>query len=197
MSRTLTFVVGVALDTAIQAVRATDLPYTYRTGCPVAPSGLRRLTVNQIGFDGKYYRGELIVRDLVVTDLTSVLQRAFDAKFPTRRMERVDVHRGSDERSMAADNTSAFNCRHVTGNPARLSQHSYGDAVDINTVENPYVTASRVYPPGSRSYLNRSRYRTGMILPGGSVAKSVAARRWYWGARWKNPDYQHFSKNGK
>jgi hypothetical protein len=112
-------------------------------------------------------------------------------------MRRVEAYKGSDEKSMADDNTSAFNCRHVTGNPTRLSQHSYGNAVDINTFENPYVTASRVYPPGARAYLKRSPYRTGMILPGGVFAKAFSTERWYWGARWRHPDYQHFSQNGR
>ena len=60
----------------------------------------------------------------------------------------------------------------MVGNPYRLSQHSYGNAIDINTVENPYVTGSRVYPAGSRRYLDRSPYRRGMILPGGVIASS-------------------------
>ena len=54
---------------------------------------------------------------------------------------------------MRADNTSAFNCRPVTGNPYRVSQHSYGNAIDINTVRNPYVVGSRVFPGFARTYL--------------------------------------------
>ena len=101
---------------------------------------------------------------------------------------------GSDTRSMAVDNTSAFNCRSVTGNPYRISQHSYGNAIDINTWENPYVTSSHVYP--SRHYLRRTPYRTGMILRHRAVARAFAYLGWLWGARWSHPDYQHFSSNG-
>jgi hypothetical protein len=97
---------------------------------------------------------------------------------------------------MNRGNTSAFNCRPVTGSRFRVSQHSYGNAIDINTIENPYVTGSTVYPSGSRTYLDRSPYRRGMIVRGGVVADTMRNLGWLWGARWSHPDYQHFSSNG-
>ncbi len=103
---------------------------------------------------------------------------------------------GSDLAAMRADNTSAFNCRPVTGNPYRVSQHSYGNAIDINTVRNPYVVGSRVFPGFARTYLRRSNVRTGMITSGGVIATSMRRLGWPWGARWSHPDYQHFSSNG-
>jgi len=124
-------------------------------------------------------------------------RRAHTAKFPIRQMRPVDIWQGNDVRAMEADNTSAFNCRKVTGNPYRLSQHSYGNAIDINTRENPYVTASRVYPSGSRTYLNRRNVRKGMIVSSGPIARGMRAEGWPWGARWSRPDYQHFSSNGR
>jgi hypothetical protein len=102
----------------------------------------------------------------------------------------------SDKAAMRDGNTSAFNCRPVTGNPYRQSQHSYGHAIDINTFENPYVTGSRVYPSAARTYLDRSNHRTGMILKRGALAKAMRRNGWLWGARWAHPDYQHFSANG-
>jgi hypothetical protein len=132
-----------------------------------------------------------------VTDVSAVFKRAHKARFPIKRMSRVDNFRGSDERSMIANNTSAFNCRHVVGNPSRLSQHSYGNAVDVNTRQNPYVTGSRVYPPGAGTYLNRSNVRKGMLTRSGPIPREFASRGWPWGARWAHPDYQHFSSNGR
>lgn len=84
----------------------------------------------------------------------------------------------------------------ATGNPYRVSQPSYGNAIDINTIENPYVTSSRVYPSGSRRYLDRAPYRRGMIVRDGVVANRFKSLGWGWGARWGHPDYQHFSANG-
>jgi hypothetical protein len=133
-----------------------------------------------------------------------VFKASFNARFPVRSMRPSDAFYAggsrtptqSDVAAMKADNTSAFNCRPVTGNPYRVSQHSYGNAIDINTVRNPYVVGSRVYPDSARTYLNRSRVRTGMITRTGVIATRMRQLGWPWGARWSHPDYQHFSSNG-
>ena len=182
---------------AVQRVTAAELPYTYRSGCPVGPSSLRRVKMPYYDWSGVPRIGDLIVRASAADDMVRVFRRAHTAKFPIRQMRPVDVWQGNDVRAMEADNTSAFNCRKVTGNPYRLSQHSYGNAIDINTRENPYVTASRVYPSGSRTYLNRRNVRKGMIVSSGPIARGMRAEGWPWGARWSRPDYQHFSSNGR
>ncbi len=79
---------------------------------------------------------------------------SFASRFPVRSMRPTDVFYAggrrtptqSDVAAMKADNTSAFNCRPVTGNPYRVSQHSYGNAIDINTVRNPYVVGPTRLP---------------------------------------------------
>lgn len=194
---TLRLRVKVNVDARVSKVERSALRYSYRRGCPVGPDRLRRVTVNQWGFDRAPYRGELVVRRGAVPEVKRVLRAALRARFPVRKMHQVDRYRGSDPRSMRADNTSAFNCRHVTGNPTRLSQHAYGNAVDINPRENPYVTSAHVYPPGSRRYLDRSPRRRGMIMRRGVVARTFARAGWHWGGRWSEPDYQHFSENGQ
>lgn len=181
---------------AVRRVTAEEIPYTYRPGCPVGPSSLRMVEMPYYDWRGVPRRGRLVARSTAVADLQQVFRKAFAARFPIRRMNPPDVYRGSDVRAMAADNTSAFNCRKVTGNPYRLSQHSYGNAIDINTVENPYVTSSRVYPRTGRTFLNRAKARKGMILRRGPVARAMSRQGWRWGARWAHPDYQHFSSNG-
>jgi hypothetical protein len=200
--RTMTVV--LALDAVVSGALSTrDVPYSYRSGCPVPPSRLRTITLNHWDYRGRVGRGTLVVHSAAVADLLSVFGRAFAARFPIRQIVPADAFYGggagpaaADVRAMAAGNTSAFNCRPVVGNPYRMSQHSYGNAIDINTIENPYVVGSRVYPTTGRPYLKRSPYRTGMIVPGGPVATGMAARGWLWGIRWASPDYQHFSSNG-
>ena len=183
---------------------ASDVPYSYRPGCPVSPSGLRRITMTFYNYKGVLKRGNLIVSAGSVSPLVDVFQSGFSARFPLKKVHPTDrYYKGgkrspsrSDMAAMRHGNTSAFNCRSVTGNPYRVSQHSYGNAIDINTFENPYVTGSRVYPAKARSFLNRSNHRTGMILKKGALAKAMRRNGWAWGARWAHPDYQHFSANG-
>ncbi len=180
------------------------VPYSYRPGCPVPPSQLRRIRMNYWSFSGEIRRGTLIVRSDAVSDLSYVFKRAFDAKFRIKKVRKIDYFyrdgrrspTGSDRAAMRAGNTSAFNCRSVVGNPTKRSAHSYGIAIDINTFQNPYVVGSTFYPEGSGSYLRRVPCRRGMICRGGAVAKAMQARGWPWGARWSNPDYQHFSATG-
>jgi hypothetical protein len=185
--------IKAVLDAKVYAVGASMVPTTYRSGCPVKPASLRLLKLNYWGFDGLVHKGELIVRDAAVQKMITVWTATFNAHFPIRRMQRVDAFGGSDVRAMAADNTSVFNCRQVTGNPYALSPHSYGFAIDINTVENPYLAANNVwYPSNGLAYRDRSKSRPGMLFSGSTATKSLIAQGFLWGAIWRQPDYQHF-----
>ena len=105
------------------------------------------------------------------------------------------VH-ADDDASMAADNTSAFNCPAVTGGTG-WSEHSYGRAVDVNPVENPYVRGTTVLPPAGAAFVDRHA-APGVILDGDVVVQAFAAHGWQWGGHWTSPkDYQHFSTTGR
>ena len=94
---------------------------------------------------------------------------------------------------MAADNTSAFSCRQVTGNAARLSPHSYDTAIDVNTRRNPYRAADDVwYPASGARWIDRSLGDKGMIRSSSTITRAVLAAHGMWGGRWADPDYQHF-----
>jgi hypothetical protein len=101
---------------------------------------------------------------------------------------------GSDVKSMYHDNTSAFNCRHVTGDPTRLSPHSYGTALDVDTVENPYLDIHGVWWPRSKGqeFRDRSHARPGMLYTSSTLTRALTSRGFQWGGVWSHPDYQHF-----
>jgi hypothetical protein len=173
---------------------------SWHKGCPVALSGLRYLRVGYWGFDRRRHVGELIVARSAVTAMRQAFAELYRVRFPIRRMRLVDDYGGSDYASIEADNTSAFNCRPVTGG-TRFSEHAYGRAIDINPIENPYV-----YPDGttshraSRPYLNRARHRRGMAYAGGALVRAFTRAGWGWGGEWRAPsatDYQHFSATGR
>lgn len=182
----------------VVAVTAADLPHSWRPGCPVGPAELRLLRLAHWDFAGRRRIGELVVHRDAATDVVAVFRRLYRARFPIRRMVRVDAYRGSDRASMAVDNTSGFNCRFAqAAGPKRWSEHAYGRAIDVNPVENPYLLGSRVLPPSGRAYLNRSRARAGMATRNGVLVRAFASRGWTWGGRWNSPDYQHFSTTGR
>jgi hypothetical protein len=178
-------------------VRWAELRYSYRAGCPVGPPQLRTVRMTYWGFDGRAREGRLVVARRLAPDVVAVFRRLYAARFPIRRMVPVSAYRGSDDASMAADNTSAFNCRFV-GGTTRWSMHAYGEAIDLNPVENPYVQGAQVSPPAGRRYLDRTSGRPGMVVEGDAVVRAFAAVGWKWGGRWTgSKDYQHFSTTGR
>ncbi len=165
---------------------------SWHPGCPVRIADLRVITMSHWGLDGAVHRGELVVHQDVATDILAVFSQLFDAHFPIRRMERIDVYAGDDDASMAANNTAAFNCREITGGET-LSVHSWGKAIDINPLENPYVRDEIVLPPAGAAFVDREDVRPGMILDGDVVVKSFATIGFIWGGNWDRlKDYQHF-----
>jgi hypothetical protein len=182
----------------VSPVTRAQLPHSWHSGCPVAPSALRRVRLSYWGFDGQAHTGALVVNESAVRDVVVVFKRLYGARFPLRRIRPIDAYGGNDERSLAADNTAAFNCRYVVGpGPRRWSQHAYGLAIDVNPVENPYLEGGRVHPRAGRAYVDRSKLRPGMAVRGGVLVRAFAAVGWRWGGRWAGtPDYQHFSATG-
>jgi hypothetical protein len=175
-------------------VKWADLRHSYRAGCPVAPAALRTVRVSYWDFDGAPQVGSIVVARRVAEDIVAVFRRLWVARFPIKRLEPVAAYRGSDDASMAADNTSGFNCRFV-GGTRRWSMHAYGEAIDLNPVENPYIQGSYVSPPAGRAFVDRRRYRQGMAVADGVVVRAFAAVGWKWGVSFG--DYQHFSTTGR
>ncbi len=150
------------------------------------------------GFDNAAHTGTMVVNAAVVQQVLSVFERLYDDRFPIGQMVPVDAFQGSDPASMAADNTSAFNCRYaVAPGPPQWSVHAYGEAIDVNPVENPYIEGGTIQPPAGSAYTDRSVMRPGMAVTGGQLTQAFAAVGWSWGGRWTSaPDYQHFSSTG-
>jgi len=185
-------------DPRVARVTAADLGASWHQGCPVGPADLRRVSVTYVGFDGAEHDGALIVHADAVRATESAFDRLRAARFPIRKIVPVDRYGASDDASMADDNTSAFNCRPATGSTSTWSQHAYGRAVDVNPLENPYVSGSSVQPPGGADYLDRTDVRTGMAVTGGPLVSAFAAVGWGWGGNWNTlKDYQHFSASGR
>lgn len=183
-----------AFESSIEPVTAARLGATWQPGCPVAPEELRLVSVMYATDDAAARTGELVVAADGGEDVVAVFGEIYAARFPITRMETIEVYGGDDDASMAADNTSAFNCRPVTGGDG-WSRHAYGLAVDINPLRNPYVQGSTVLPPAGAEYLDRDDVRPGMIVAGDIVTTAFAARGFEWGGNFSSlKDYQHFDR---
>lgn len=188
------FAASVGPITTELAARMT--PSSWREGCPVPLEELRYVTVSHVTFEGTDATGELVVHADVADDVVEVFAALHAARFPIRSMRLVDDFGGDDDASMAADNTSAFNCRVVAGG-TEWSEHAYGRAIDLDPVENPSVRDGDVAPPAGSAFLDRPD-APGVIHADDVVVRAFAAVGWQWGGYWQRPvDYQHFSVSGR
>ena len=168
---------------------------TWHAGCPVGRGGLRYLRINYWDYQGYDRRGELVANADAVRQMAGALAEMYRKKLPIRAMYRVDrfgwsnrVRGGNDYKSMAAGNTSAFNCRQVVGNPGARSPHSYGRSLDVNTWENPYRSAQGTVP--NTWWMGHSHKRVAWRSRSHAVVRVMASHglRWTYG----NGDTQHF-----
>ncbi|MET7402157.1 M15 family metallopeptidase [Dactylosporangium sp. NPDC005572] len=176
------------------ALRQAMTGVSWQPGCPVGLDDLRLLTIAYVDFAGAGQRGQLVVHQAIAPAVLRVFAKLRAARFPIRSMQLIEAYGGSDDASMAADNTSAFNCRSVPGT-STLSNHAYGRAIDVNTVENPYLPKGKIMPPAGKDYLDRRDVRPGMIVDGDVVVTAFRAEGFTWGGAWRSGvDYQHFEK---
>ena len=182
------------LNSVITRTTAAEVATTYHSGCPVGRSRLRTITMNFYGLDSKMHRGVLIVRSDLTKKVRYGFARSLHVRFPITRMKNPNVYGGNDPRQMAADNSSAFNCRKVVGNPYRMSPHSYGIAIDVNTRQNPYRDVTgKWWPSNGRKYIDRTPRRRGMLNSKSTLVRTLGKDGFFWGGRWyPGRDYQHF-----
>lgn len=167
---------------------------------PNCPPEIRRLQrivkVKYYSFDGKYHQGQIIVDKDLVSDIKKIFKFALEQKFPINSVIPVSAPqfrkngRWDDDLSMEANNTSGFNYREKTGGGS-LSNHAFGRAVDINTVQNPYVKGTLILPPNGKWQPGI----LGTLTADHPITKMFISLGWDWGGSWTRlQDYQHFEK---
>lgn len=189
--------VPLARITPITSELAARMVSSWHEGCPVALADLRYVQVPYVDPRGVTRTGELVVHADVAADVAEVFRELWSLGYPITSMRLVDDFGGDDTASMDADNTSAFNCRPVTGGTS-WSEHAYGLALDLNPVENPYTVGDHVAPRAGRAYVARPD-APGVLHPDDAVVAAFARIGWVWGGTWTGRvvDYQHFSLRGR
>ncbi len=174
---------------------------SWQKGCPVGLKDLRYIRVKHWTFDGKSHMGELIMHRAVSSEMIKIFEELYEIKYPIKKMRLVSDYQGNDWQSIEADNTSAFNCRKATGSK-KWSKHAYGRAIDINPIENPYISrkgyishkASQKYRDRKHRQFSNSADRA-VLLGNDKATRIFKNYGWKWGGDWSSvKDYQHFSK---
>lgn len=172
---------------------------SYKADRGVAWDNLRYLRVLHRDADGNAIVGEMVCNAAIAADLLEIFKALFEAGYPIEKMRLVDHYGGDDAASMRDNNTSCFNQRAITAG-GRVSWHSFGMAVDINPLYNPYfkVKASGkrvVEPEQGNDYLDRSVTVPYMITKGDLCYRLFKQHGFHWGGEWASgKDYQHFEK---
>ena len=175
----------------------------WQQGCPVSLAHLRVLTVTHWGFDNRVHTGQLVVNRSVAAPLGRVFAKLYALRFPIRHMSFADTYGPVASRPTDGDVSASFECRQAVPSPCvggkgtgSWSEHAFGEAVDLNPLENPYVGCGQSRDPATRPYFNRSRRRPGMVTA--AVVRAFRSISWGWGGNWigSTKDYMHFSATG-
>ena len=173
------------------------MAYSWRDDNPVPIEELRYVTVSHWGIDGQVYTGELIVHRVVVQDIIDIFNELFEAGYPVEKMRLVDVYQAVDEDSAADNNSYSFCSRAITGKPGTFSKHSYGLAIDLNPLFNPYHKGDIIIPRSGARYLDRTLINPATLSPTSPCYQAFIKRGWVWGGDWGARgyhDYHHFEK---
>jgi poly-gamma-glutamate synthesis protein (capsule biosynthesis protein) len=173
-------------------VRARLDGVSWRGDDPRCPrfEALAYVECDHVTFDGGVARGELVVAAEVAGKVLGLLRRLFELGFPIRQMRLVDDFGASDDASMAADNSSAFNFRVIAGTTL-LSKHALGRAIDLNPVENPWRRPGSILPAAGAAYADRRVIRAGMFVRPGPVIAAIDELGFEWGGDWMHASDDH------
>lgn len=149
-------------------------------------------------FQAQVQEGELICNQTIAQDLVDIFRELYDSRYPIEKIRLIDEYGADDEASMADNNTSCFNYRTVPGR-TKLSNHSYGCAIDINPLYNPYVRTRSgevlISPDNAAAYADRSVDFPHKIDRNDLCYRIFAEHGFDWGGAWNSSkDYQHFEK---
>ena len=168
---------------------------SYPENATVPLDELRYLRLAYYDFEGRQQMGEMVCNKAIAQDLLEIFRALYEAQYPICSIRLVDDFGGSDDASMEADNTSCFNFRTVPGQ-RNLSRHALGMAVDVNPLENPYITRrGQVMPAGAEKYVDRTQSFPHKIDRDDLCYRLFQEHGFSWGGAWQNSkDYQHFQK---
>jgi hypothetical protein len=183
-----------AWRTRVERATLAMLKWEPAKKCPGRPRDMRRIWVSYIDFQGGYHDGSIIVHRSLVAATQRSFGTLFRWRFRIQGMEPMAVNMpGQTDVSVL---TTGYACRTVTGSGS-WSEHSYGRAIDLNPLQNPMLMGKVFDPPAGKDWVDRGRYRIGMVH-GAGAARAFTANGFAWGGRWRTlKDWMHFSTSNR
>ena len=125
--------------------------------------------------------------------MKNIFEELLQLRFPIEQITPVSQYDYTYNKSEDDNYTFCFDFRLQTRS-SKLSNHSYGFAVDINPIQNPYKLRGKTFPPNAKEYVSTGRIRI-TDKKGQQVIELFKRYGWTWGGNWKNvKDYMHFQK---
>ena len=176
----------------------SDLDFSRAVAGTSAPreilDNLCLVDVRYCGFDGRRHRGQLVVhRDLAeeLRELFALMERWC---FPVAGVAPIVCFGWSDEASMSADNSSAFNYRFIAGT-VRLSRHALGPGGGHQPARKPGDISRTA--ASSRRGVYGDPVMPGTFTEDHTVVGAFREKGWRWGGNFTHiRDYHHFEKTG-
>jgi len=157
---------------------------------------LSLIDIEYMSFDKKLHRGQLLVHRDIADELREIFAQLLSWRFPIGKVIPLVAYNWSDEASMDDNNSSAFNYRFVYGTN-EVSNHSFGLALDINPLQNPYVAIDGKVFPEDAVY---NAEIPGTLTENGQVVLLFESKGWSWGGKGVRvgnselKDWQHLQK---
>ncbi|MDA3615166.1 M15 family metallopeptidase [Polluticaenibacter yanchengensis] len=156
-------------------------------------SSIQLVNVVYYGYDKKIHKGQLLINKWHSKSIKAIFDELLAIRFPIHSVKPICFFEFKDEVSMAANNTSVFDYRPQV-NSTKLSKHATGSAIDINPIQNPYISSKTTTPAMARVNEPTGRIRVSDD-PGKKAIAIFAKYGWTWGGNWKTlKDYMHFQK---
>lgn len=201
-----------ALRGGAQSFVPTEVPEAVKTRMAAhRPKGavswesLRYIPLLHYTAEGTVAKGEMVVHRDIASDVADIFRELYRMKYPIARIALADDYGCDDERSMRANNTSAY-CHRVVKGASQLSKHALGRAVDLNPLYNPCFRIVRnaqgdsvgyrqLQPTTAVPYVKRDADFPYKLDANDLAVRLFKKKGFRWGGDWRSKkDYQHFEK---
>lgn len=175
--------------------RITGISFPYEPA-EISYDDLVDIHVLHYDFNNQVQTGRLICNKKIGQKVLAVFKKLYDNAYQIEKIRLIEEYKGDDEASMRDNNTSCFNYRKIAGSN-KLSNHSFGLALDINPLYNPYVkrtkTKTVISPETGAEYADRTRSFPHKIDKDDLAYQAFTEQGFFWGGNWISvKDYQHF-----
>ncbi|MFI3261886.1 MAG: M15 family metallopeptidase [Rikenellaceae bacterium] len=197
--RKILFLVLLLLSFKLSAQVVVDSNITFEKALEgtLAPKSvidsLVLINVEYYSDDNMLHQGQILMNRCLQEDVIEIFEFIKEEKIPIEMVIPIKFDLPDGNTTMAnLNNTYGFHYRYAVSSK-KLSNHSYGKAIDFNPFDNPYISSTgKIIPVGAKyePLTNPLSFTSDCKL-----VKKFKELGWTWGGDWiTTKDYMHFEK---